>query len=370
MLPRIFQPNEIVIKKGSLIRLKFIKGEKITIICGGESFKNNGYLKKVEKYLGTSEIQLSLIEGVVGEPTEKSVNAIADKLKKSDADWIIGIGGGAVMDTAKISRWLYENQKVMLSDFYSHQSVSEFKQKSKLCLIPTTAGSGAEVSNSSIVIIDGKKTPFVSSSLVPNLVILDAVLTTSLPSKITAYTALDALTHGIESYCSTLSNNLTDSLAISGSALIINNLEHVLSNPSDVDGREKLLYGAMLNGMAQSVTSVGGVHAISHTMASQSELSHGHLNSIVLVPVLRFNMKESDRIVDILNRLGFDGIEDFEGFVLRVFLESGISNKWNLTSKEIDLAQVSEEILTDVCARTNPRQLTLDGIRSILESTS
>ena len=157
MLPRIIYPREMVIKKGSLIRLKFLDGKKAFIICGGQSFEKSGYLEILEKHLAASKIEIVTVKRIIKDPTEDSINTIMTQLKDLNADWIIGVGGGAVMDTAKLIYALYENQNIPLSDFKAPHSVPELRKKAKLCLIPTTAGSGSEVSNSAVVTIDNKK---------------------------------------------------------------------------------------------------------------------------------------------------------------------------------------------------------------------
>ena len=112
MLPRIIYPREMVIKKGSLIRLKFLDGKKAFIICGGQSFEKSGYLEKLEKHLAASKIEIVTVKRIIKDPTEDSINTIMTQLKDLNADWIIGVGGGAVMDTANLIYALYENQNI------------------------------------------------------------------------------------------------------------------------------------------------------------------------------------------------------------------------------------------------------------------
>ena len=369
MLPRIIYPREMVIKKGSLSRLTFLDGKRAFIICGGQSFEKSGYLEKLEKHLAASKIEIVTVKRIIKDPTEDSINTIMTQLKDLNADWIIGVGGGAVMDTAKLIYALYENQNIPLSDFKAPHSVPELRKKAKLCLIPTTAGSGSEVSNSAVVTIDNKKTPIISNHFIPDIAILDPNLTVSLPPEITAHTSIDAFTHGIESYCSSLNNALTNSYSVAGAKLIIENLEEVIASPSNIIAREKLMYGSMLTGLAQSMTSVGGVHALSHSLASEIELSHGNLNAIFLIPMLKFNMQESPRIEEFIQQIGLGGIERLEEWISRISENTKMVKKWGAYGKEINVNEVSEATLEDIAARTNPRKLTVEGVRSILEMT-
>ena len=369
MLPRIIHPNEMVIKKGSLIRLKFLLGKRAVVLCGGESIQKYGHLEKIESYLTASKIENSVVKGIVGDPSEKSVIEISDQLKEVNPDWVIGVGGGSVMDTAKLAWALYEHPKMSLSEFKNPFSIPKLRKKAKLCLIPTTAGTGSEVSNSAVVILEGNKIPILSSCFLPDIAILDPNLTISLPKKLTASTALDAFTHGVESYCSKLNNSLTSTYAISGAKLIFENLKEVIETPDNIHAREKLLYGSMLAGLAQGVTSVGGIHALSHSVASSIGLPHGHLNALFLVPMLKFNALESNRVLEFVKQLGLSDIDELEKWVSEIIDRCDLSNKWGDYSKPFNLDEIAQATLNDICARTNPRKLTVEGVKSILEAT-
>ena len=129
------------------------------------------------------------------------------------------------------------------------------------------------------------------------------------------------------------------------------------------------MYGSMLTGLAQSMTSVGGVHALSHSLASEIELSHGNLNAIFLIPMLKFNMQESPRIEEFIQQIGLGGIERLEEWISRISENTKMVKKWGAYGKEINVNEVSEATLEDISARTNPRKLTVEGVKSILEMT-
>ena len=289
MLSRIILPREIVIKKGSLIRIKFLTGKKVALLTGNESLKKNGYLDKIEKYLSASKIAFSVIEGISADPHEKEIFSISNKLLEIKPDWIVGVGGGSVMDMAKLSWAFYENPNMLLSEFKDPFIIPELRKKARLCLIPTTCGTGSEVSNSAILTANKKKIPIISTCFIPDIAILDPNLILNINKKVLASTAIDAFTHAIESYCSNISNSLTKAYSLEGGKLIFQNLKLALSDPQNIIAKENLLYGAMLSGLAQGITSVGGVHAISHNLASHSGLTHGHLNALFLIPILEFN---------------------------------------------------------------------------------
>ena len=369
MLSRIIHPKEIVIKKGSLIRIKFLIGKKAAILIGSESLQKSDYLQKIEKYLLASKIEYSIIKGISGDPSEKSISEVSNQLNEIKPDWVIGVGGGSVMDTAKLAWTLYENPRMSLSEFQTPFSVPELKKKAKLCLIPTTSGTGSEVTNSAIVMIKGTKTPIISNFFIPDIVILDPNLTINLPNKVAACTGIDAFSHGLESYCSTLSNSLTKVYAIAGAKLIFKNLKSALLDPEDIKTKEKLLYGSMLSGLAQGVTSVGGIHAMSHSLASNINLPHGHLNALFIIPVLKFNTVESNSVIKFLKEMDINDINILDKWISEIMDICKLNNKWGNFSKDFNLDDMSQNIINDICARTNPRKLTVEGIKSILDET-
>ena len=282
---------------------------------------------------------------------------------------MIGIGGGSVMDTAKLSWALYENPETSLLELQIPFSAPKLRKKAKLCLIPTTSGTGSEVTNSAIVVIKGIKTPILSNCFIPDIAILDPNLILSLPNKITASTGIDAFSHGLESYCSTLSNSLTKVYAIAGAKLIYKNLKSALLEPDNIELKEKLLYGSMLSGLAQGVTSVGGIHAMSHSLASSIKLPHGHLNALFIIPILKFNKVESENINQFLKEMDINDINILDKWILEIMQICDLNNKWGNFSEDFNLDDMSQIITNDICAKTNPRKLTIEGIKSILEET-
>ena len=217
--------------------------------------------------------------------------------------------------------------------------------------------------------IKGTKTPIISNFFIPDIVILDPNLTINLPNKVAACTGIDAFSHGLESYCSTLSNSLTKVYAIAGAKLIFKNLKSALLDPEDIKTKEKLLYGSMLSGLAQGATSVGGIHAMSHSLASNINLPHGHLNALFIIPVLKFNTVESNSVIKFLKEMDINDINILDKWISEIMDICKLNNKWGNFSKDFNLDDMSQNIINDICARTNPRKLTVEGIKSILDET-
>jgi len=369
LLNRIVQPSEIVIKKGSIVRLKFLTEKKVLVITGDDSLEKNGHVDKIKTYFSSSKIDFLILKKGIGEPNQKNLEELILQAKKFKPNWIIGIGGGSVLDISKLVWVLYENPSIGVMELLNTLKVPENIKKTKLCLIPTTCGSGSEASNSAVINFNNNKIPIVSNGFVPQLVILDPNLLTNIPNNILAHTGLDAFVHAIESFCSRLSNSLTETYSLMGLKLIFKNLEKSLLEQDNISTKENLLYGSMISGLAQSATSTGGVHAISHTLGTRVKLPHGNLNGIFLIPILKFNSQETSKINKILKELDFNSIDELNNWVTRIMNLGKLEKNWGNFAKEFIIDELVEKILNDVCARTNPRKLTYETIKSILETT-
>jgi alcohol dehydrogenase class IV len=375
MLPRLFQPGELVIKRGSLIRLQYLEGKRASIITGSQSLKQSGNLGKIQTFLSKAKIETAIIEGISGDPTTEMVQNTAGKLAAQQPDWIIAVGGGAVMDCAKLARTLYENPGLHIRDIVRPFSAPE-DTRVNMALIPTTGGSGSEVSQVAVVKDSEtrQKIPIVSNGFLPELVILDPALTVNLPPAVTAYTGLDALTHAVEAYCSKTANPLTNAYAVMAGKLIVQNLHLALAESPDINARENLQYAAMLAGISQNLASVGAVHALAHAVGAQTGLSHGHANAIFLAPVVKLNAESSPRPNQWSAEIGFGNLEEFLDWKDRVMESAGLSQSWQDAAAAVNHAPVKAEdiagaALKDVCLRTNPVKIEKHDIIKIIEQT-
>ncbi|KXO87265.1 alcohol dehydrogenase [Acinetobacter venetianus] len=227
---------------------------------------------------------------IQADPPEHIVLEAVDFAKQEKIDVIIGFGGGSSMDVAKIIALLaHPQQQQALTDIYG---VNQAKApRLPLVLIPTTAGTGSEVTPISIVTTGATtKMGVVSPVLYADVAILDATFTQGLPAHITAATGIDAMVHAIEAYTSNIKKNFyADMLAKNALKLLNNNLAKVLKDGSDLEARQNMLMGSMLAGQAFANAPVGAVHALAYPLGGHFHLSHGHTNALVLVEVLKFN---------------------------------------------------------------------------------
>ncbi|TKB05848.1 iron-containing alcohol dehydrogenase [Desulforhopalus sp. IMCC35007] len=248
-----------------------------------------GIAGQLETLLQEGDIAFDCFDKVEPDPRIEIAIEAAVAVKTFGADIVIGIGGGSAIDIAKISAILANNEG-SLHDFFGIDLVPN--PGLKTIIIPTTAGTGSEVTP--IVILSDEaeklKKGVVSPYLFPTLALLDPELTVGLPAKVTAATGMDALIHAIEAFTSKNSYGFTDMLAREAIVLIAGNIRTAYANGTDMEARSKLLEGSLLAGMAFANAGVTAVHAFAYPIGAEFHIPHGVANSIMLVPVMEFNM--------------------------------------------------------------------------------
>ena len=353
---RFFYPKEIVVKKGSLQRLKFLKYSNPILLFSNSSEKN-GTVEKIQNML--PEIELLKIDST--EPKLSNLNQYSNFVKN---DAVIAIGGGSVIDTAKLllARNISENSIEEIKPFTLTDSKNE---KPYFIAIPTTVGSGSESDGVAVFEHNKQKMPIVSELLVPDLVILDPLLVQELPKDILFKTALDAFSHGFESYFSRITNEFSRMIAISACSNTVLGLQSINNGDDNIVSYEKLLYASYLAGLAQSTTSVGIIHAISHIISPKVNMGHGHINSLLIPHIIEFYNKKGVDVISFVNGVGFKNIDEAIAFFNDQTMQNDIPliGKNKLTIDE-DLIL---EIKNDMCFKTSPILINEDEIQTILE---
>ncbi|ENX48847.1 MULTISPECIES: iron-containing alcohol dehydrogenase [Acinetobacter] len=278
---------------GSIQELKQIILEnhyrKLLIITDAGMVQHQLHLPIIE-ILERLNITYSIYSNIQADPPEHIVLDAAEFAKKEKVDAILGFGGGSSMDVAKIIALLaHPEQRQTIAEMYGVNNAKG--PKLPLILVPTTAGTGSEVTPISIVTTgETTKTGIVSPHLYADIAILDANFTQGLPAHITAATGIDAMVHAIEAYTSKIKKNFyADMLAKNALRLLNDNLPKVLKDGTDLEARQNMLLGSMLAGQAFANAPVGAVHALAYPLGGHFHLSHGHTNALVLVEVLKFN---------------------------------------------------------------------------------
>ena len=221
-----------------------------------------------------------------------AVQKIVDQFKESGADLIVACGGGSVMDAAKLA-------SVLVTDEYGVKELLDNPGMAKKCvpivLIPTTAGTGAEVTPNAIVGVPEKelKIGIVNENMIADYVILDARLIKNLPRKIAAATGVDALAHCIECFTSNKANPFSDMYALEGCDLILNNIEKACDDPEAMAEKNRMQMAAYYGGLAITASGTTAVHALSYPLGGKYHIAHGVSNAILLTPVMRFNAQNA-----------------------------------------------------------------------------
>ncbi len=287
-VPSLVVESGAASRLGELLRARF--GDLARLCVVTDRFLHaSGLLKPALDNLAAHGWQVTVIDDVVADPPEHVVLAATERARAADAQIVLGLGGGSSMDVAKLIAVLAPQQQQALADMYGVNRVSVARLP--LVQMPTTAGTGSEVTAVSIVTVgEAKKMGVVAPQLVADLAILDAQLTFGLPSNVTAATGIDAMVHAIEAYTSArLKNPVSDMLAIKALDLLSRNLLTACHDGTNGAAREAMLLGAMFAGQAFANAPVAAVHALAYPLGGIYHVPHGLSNALVLPHVLRFN---------------------------------------------------------------------------------
>lgn len=285
---------QLICEPGSSRRLASLcreRGARSVLLVTDPGITRFGLLDEVLPGFAGEGLPVAIYDQVLADPPESVVLAAAEQAQSVQADLIIGFGGGSSMDVAKLVALLAHPQnKQTLPDIYGVGNAKG--QRLPLIQVPTTAGTGSEVTPIAIVTTGATtKMGVVSPLLLPDLALLDADLTLGLPPVVTAATGIDAMVHAIEAYTSALKKNpLSDLLAREALRLLAANLDEAVHNGSNREARQTMLLGACLAGQAFANAPVAAVHALAYPLGGNFHIPHGLSNALVLPHVLRFNL--------------------------------------------------------------------------------
>jgi alcohol dehydrogenase len=273
---------------GSLLREQFPALTRLCVVTD-DFLHRSGLLDPALADLAAHGWQVTVIDDVIADPPEHIVLEATSLAREADAEIVLGLGGGSSMDVAKLLAVLAPQQQQPLSEMYGVNKVDVARLP--LVQMPTTAGTGSEVTAVSIVTVgEAKKMGVVAPQLIADLAILDAELTLGLPSAATAATGIDAMVHAIEAYTSVrLKNPVSDMLAVKALELLSRNLLAACENGQNRAAREAMLLGATFAGQAFANSPVAAVHALAYPIGGIYHVPHGLSNALVLPHVLRFN---------------------------------------------------------------------------------
>ncbi len=282
-------PGKIVFGEGSFERFvsDTAKGKvrRMFILCIPE------IKERVVEELKQSAPELSVMicTGITGEPDVTGFGSVLEMARSFDADGITAIGGGSIMDTAKLVAAMIHDYREIQVVF---QNPAGLKRELPLVCLPTTAGTGSEVSPNALLYDGAKlqKVAVIHPCLVPDAAYVDPMLTVGLPPSVTAFTGLDALTHCIEAYTNRYSHPMTDSYALSGIKLIGRNLASAVENGENREARMKVALGSLYGGLCLGPVNTAAVHALAYPLGNIYRIPHGISNALLLPHVMQFNL--------------------------------------------------------------------------------
>lgn len=265
-----------------------------------------GITDKVAEPLKAAGIQAELYTEVVPEPPLEVGERLVRFTRDREFDLVIGLGGGSALDLAKLAGVLATHEGDV-ADYLNLTGTRSLTHKGlPKILIPTTSGTGSEVTNIAVLSLATTKDVVTHDYLLPDAAIVDPALTVSLPPKVTAATGIDALTHAIEAYVSVNANPVTDGLALQAIRLISGSIRTAVSDGGNKEARSDMSYGSFLAGLAFFNAGVAGVHALAYPLGGQFHISHGESNAVLLPYVMGYIRPSSEkRMRDIYGAMGF-----------------------------------------------------------------
>ncbi|WP_066720871.1 iron-containing alcohol dehydrogenase [Clostridium sp. Marseille-P299] len=377
---RFTLPRDIYYGKGCLEQIKHIDGKKAILVLGGGSMKKFGFVDKVLNYLKEANIETILFENVEPDPSVETVMNGAKAMREFEPDWIIAMGGGSPIDAAKAMWAFYEYPDISFDDLIIPFNFPTLRTKAKFLAIPSTSGTATEVTAFSVITdyAKGIKYPLADFNITPDIAIVDPELAETMPTTLTAHTGMDALTHAIEAYVSTLNSPFTDPLAIKAIQMVFEYLPD--SYEKSMEAREQMHYAQCLAGMAFSNALLGIVHSMAHKTGaafSTGHIPHGCANAIYLPYVIKYNaVVAKNRYADIARSIGITGNDDecvkalcdkIDQYNVKLNIPKSLQD-FGIVEAEFKekVAKIAELAVGDACTGSNPRPITPAEMEKLL----
>ncbi|WP_256359887.1 bifunctional acetaldehyde-CoA/alcohol dehydrogenase [Granulicatella sp. WM01] len=398
-------PSKIYFERDSIQYLQKMRDVEKVMLVTDESMVKLGFLQRIieQLHLRRNKVTYQVFSDIEPDPDITTVERGAEMIKSFQPDTIIALGGGSVMDAAKIMWLFYEQPHVDFRDLVQKFmdirkrafKFPELGEKAKFVAIPTTSGTGSEVTPFAVISdkANNRKYPIADYSLTPTIAIVDPALVMTVPAHVTADTGMDVLTHATEAYVSTVANDYTDGLALQAIKLVFENLENSVKN-ADFDSREKMHNASTMAGMAFANAFLGISHSMAHKIGGIFHTVHGRTNAILLPYVIRYNgtrpaktatwpkynyYRADEKYQDIARMLGLpastpeEGVASYARAVYELGERVGINmsiqgqgvdrKEWEAHLKEMALLAYEDQ-----CTPANPRLAMVDHMIDILDN--
>lgn len=366
----LMYPTRIIFGRGALAQLgKEVSfyGKRTLLVSGRSSMRKTGTLDKASSLMKSAGVEVYLFDQVEPEPSLDTVNRGVNLARERNCEVIVGLGGGSAIDAAKaIASMVCQEGAVW--DYHKGREVE--KEGLPFIALPTTAGTGAEITKNA-VLIDKKRTvkkSIRSPHMIAKVALVVPELTLSAPPCVTAYTGMDALTQAIESYISRASNAISDILALQAIELIFHNLPEAVKNGQDIEVREKLALGSLLSGMSFSNAGLGAVHGLAHPIGAHFSVPHGLACAVLLPYAMKFNLSvRCEKFKKIAEVITASGAEDVVTKIKELLDQIGIP-------ETLKRYRISESDLPVIIAESrghsmskNPKKAKDEDLKEILE---
>ena len=350
------------------------RGFRKAFVCSGPTLYKYGVTKKVTDVLEQAGCPYEVYTNIKENPTIENVQDGVKAYKASGADFIVALGGGSPMDTAKAIGIIINNPE--FEDVRSLEGVAPTKNPSvPIIAVPTTAGTASEITINYVITDTEKRRKFVCVDThdIPIVAVVDPDMMSSMPKGLTAATGMDALTHAIEGYITKAAWEMTDMFHLKAIELISSSLRGAVENTPE--GREGMALGQYIAGMGFSNVGLGIVHSMAHALGAVYDTPHGVANAILLPTVMEFNADATgEKYRDIARAMGVQGTENMSqeeyrkaavDAVRKLAADVGIPKDLKGIAKEEDVRFLSESAVADACAPGNPKEATLEDIEML-----
>ena len=393
---RFTNPRDLYFGEGARHEVRNFEGKRAMIVSGGSSMRRGGFLAELEEDLMSAGMEVELFEGVESDPSVETVMRGAEAMTAFQPDWIVAIGGGSPIDAAKAMWIKYEYPETTFEDMCVVFGLPKLRTKAKFCAISSTSGTATEVTAFSIITNyqEGIKYPIADFEITPDVAIVDPEITYTMPAKLCAHTGMDALTHAIEAYVSTVHSEFTDAPAIRAIEMIQRDL--IDSYNEDMTARDNMHSAQCLAGIAFSSGLLGIVHSMAHKTGAVfadygAHIIHGAANAMYLPKVIAYNAKNEEakkRYGVIADYMHLEGANDDEKVAALIEYIRGLNDKLNIPhciqhygkdSYPTEQGFVPEEVflerlpaiaanaILDACTGSNPRQPTQEEMEKLLK---
>lgn len=346
----------------------FISGQNVTIICDPFLFKS-GTAEKIGTQMKNKDV--AYFCDIKPNPSGESVDAAAKIARDHKSDCIAGIGGGSSLDVAKIVACLMTNTG-SIYDYYSGGQKKLQKRTTELILIPTTAGTGSEVTNVGVYTNPSKhiKMPFIDSNFWADYALIDSELTYTLPASVTASTGMDAFCHAIEAYWNKESKPICDYLSMGACKLILENIKCAYDHPDDKEARSNMILASLTAGISFSQTRTTGIHALSFPLTVEYGASHGTACSITLPAFIKISAEKCPKkMLSLANFLEYESVEALSEGVEKLMISMNMPTRLHeLGVKKEEIPHIATVGLGAAIIQLTPAKMDQDTVEALLTS--